>query len=804
MNSVLKNICFIIIVCLTNVTSNTCGFEPAKGQHSIVKSLGQLSDFEKIGPIFLVNRDAWGQAGKKKDISYRVIKKEAEADIFLTPLDIDNKGLPKNNMILEILYQDRAWQKEKDKSARDERVRIKFRTDFSKENQYEEVGWLKAEGDNKWKLARVFCEKTPRQFIRAIDGSLQFKISMPKAGSREILISYIRLASMDQQEFLRLREEERAERGLTRVEYVPKSKKINPSDKCRKLGFVAYQVNCLKLVFPNSVADYGHAGLSLKCFEIPGQIESASFVIHAFEDLSAVSVKVSDLLSEKDSISSDMIDVRKVCFNDQRWGWSWAKTYGKCPDYLGFSNPEVDISENSNCQFWLTISIPQKSQPGKYKGNVTLNINGEEVYAMELLVDVLPVSLLTNKVKHLLYHSPYWKVSHSDPLRILDDMKKHGLTPIFCPNVGLVRSGSEYFGDLDVLESQLQSFRKVYPETKEIFVMLGNPRVVWRRLKGPKPEFTKSFPDFEKIYGKVLKQCADLGKSYGLEIYFSFEDEPFKKPDRRRVAYLCSRIAQSIGLKTWSTHNLNYDVQLELNQYERSDNINYLQPLRPVLDVFVEYVARYNSNVIRAFRNNPEKLSYYTTYHCTSIRPMYNRFLHGIYPFVTNGRFVFSYAYRDAILDPFDDMDSRAGILNTIGMNDYLLTYPTWQGDILPTLSYEALREGIEDSHLISTLQILTDKALQSDNSEISNLGRDARNYMNGIIKRINKNFRASYYKSPLTSLVDAGEKAILKDLNGEHGEEYEIFNKIRRTICAKIVALQNAYEMKKAIDVDI
>jgi hypothetical protein len=152
-------------------------------------------------------------------------------------------------------------------------------------------------------------------------------------------------------------------------------------------------------------------------------------------------------------------------------------------------------------------------------------------------------------------------------------------------------------------------------------------------------------------------------------------------------------------------------------------------------------------------------------------------------------------------------MDSRAGILNVIGMNDYVLTYPTWEGDILPTLSYEALREGVEDSHLISTLQILTDKALQSDSPEILKLGKDARNYLDNIETRISKSFRKSYYKSPLTLLVDAGEKAILEDLNGVHGEEYEeyeVFNKIRRVICAKIITLQNVFEMQNTMDVDI
>jgi Glycoside hydrolase 123 N-terminal domain len=793
MRAALTNI-FIIIAGVMIIAPDAFAFESADGQRSVVKSLGQLSDFEKVGSVFLPNRNAWGQVGKQGDVSYRMLKGKAEADIFISPVDFDDKGLPKNNMVLEILYQDRVWQKKNNKSATDERVRIKFRTDFSKDNQYEEAGYLKAEGDDKWKLAQIFCEQTPRQMMRVIDGSFQIKIVMPRRGSREVPVSYIRLISMDQQEFLGLREEERSRRGLIRVEYTPEQKKVAPSDKWKKLGFAVYQVNCLELQFPNSIVDYEQAGLPLKCFEIPGQIEPISFVVHALKEMSAVNVKVSDLHFEKNTISASMVDIRRVCFNDQRWGWSWAKKYGKCPDYLSFSDPEVDISRDSNCQFWLTITIPEETPAGSYEGKVTVYTKDKELYTMELCVEVLPVRLLKDRVKHMIYHSPYWVKLHRDPLRVFYDMKKHGMVPIFRPPIGLAKSKTELVGELNDFDHQLQSFRKVYPEAGELFITLLNPRAVWRGLKGPKPEFTRSFLKFEETYGRILKQCADLGEFYGLEIYFGFADEPFKDFYKRRLVYLCSRIAQSKGLKTWSSHNLNYDVQLEVSQLERRSNTNYLRPLREVLDVFVEHIGRIDFNTIRVLGGDQAKLACGTTYLCTSIRPMYNRFVHGIYPFVLKNRFVLSYAYRDSILDPYDDMDTRTSHLKVVGMNDYLLSYPTWQGDILPTLSYESLREGVEDSHIISTLQILTDKALQSDNPEILKLGKDARNYLDSIETRISKSFRGKYYKAPRELLVDPTEKAILEDLNGVHDEGYDIFNIIRRDICDRIIALQNAF----------
>jgi hypothetical protein len=98
--------------------------------------------------------------------------------------------------------------------------------------------------------------------------------------------------------------------------------------------------------------------------------------------------------------------------------------------------------------------------------------------------------------------------------------------------------------------------------------------------------------------------------------------------------------------------------------------------------------------------------------------------LHGIYSLVTKRKYVLCYAYHDASDDPYDDMDRRANYTYGVGMNDDLLIYPTWQGDILLTLSSEALREGIEDSHLISTLLTLMFYAWESDNAELITEGR--------------------------------------------------------------------------------
>jgi hypothetical protein len=765
----------------------TIPISQANAQNSSAILLGKPNDFERTGKVLLVNPEAWDSNARDGEIAYRKLKQRAAADIYFVAFEVDANGFCNNDAILEILYRDDILKwKDEGKHRFQGDVIIRSRIDFTDSNQYFEVGSLNSTGDGKWKVATIFLEKTLRQMIRAIDGSFQLKLLMPSSETAGLPISYIKLRMVTHKELVTLRELDRVKRELKRIEYEPNVLDNKLPTQIPKSGFVTYPVNYLELVFPASPVKYDHIGEGLKCFEVAGEAEPVTFVIHTFVDLEEVHVTVSDLQSEDDIILNKNIDIRRVIYNDQRWGWNAERYYGTCPDYLSFLNPIVDLKSNSNCQFWLTINVPPDARPGIYRGKVTVQAKNKDTQAMPLYVEVLPIKLLTNKIKHVIYHCPYGRKFDKDPVTVFTDMKKHHIVPIF--ELPLWKD----------FENQLRTFRKVYPETKELFLNLSDYYGAWRSLKGPNPEFQRPFPEFNAKYGKVLKKYADLGKRYGLEFYFTFNDEPFKYADRRRPSYLCSLIAQAEGLKTWSTHSLSDDVQLQLTEDEIKSNINYLRPLREVLDVFVEGVTRINDNSIKTFQNDRPNLSYYTTYLATSVRPVYNRLLHGIYPFVTKSKFVVCYAYYDENVDPYDDMDRRANYPYEVGTNDYLLIYPTWQGDILPTLSYEALREGIEDSQLISTLQNLTQYALRADQVDVRKLGEEARDYLNELFGKLSKNFDKDYWQKHKALPVDPMVEAILKDLNSGRYADYGGFDDVRRHVCELIIKLQNCGEVER------
>lgn len=316
-------------------------------------------------------------------------------------------------------------------------------------------------------------------------------------------------------------------------------------------------------------------------------------------------------------------------------------------------------------------------------------------YQIPLSVEVLPIKLFGNKAKHIVYHSPFYKYFHKNRLTVLQDMNKHGLVPILYPKGRLSRTRlGDIAINLDEFEVELKTVRKAFPKLKTVFIGLSDFSIIWAKLNGPKPRYQYPFPLFESTYKRIMLEYADMARKYRMEPVFTFIDEPAEDPYKRRAAYLCSSIARKAGLKTWVETYVDEDKQLPLSPREIQTGVNYLRPLSEVLDILVYSIHLFDRDVTKRMEKYDLTKAYCATYLCTMPRPVYNRFLNGLYPFVMDAEYVLSYAYRDAIADQYDDIDFLA-VQKRTGTTDYVLTYSTWNGDILPTLSYEALREGV-------------------------------------------------------------------------------------------------------------
>jgi PGF-pre-PGF domain-containing protein len=122
-----------------------------------------------------------------------------------------------------------------------------------------------------------------------------------------------------------------------------------------------------------------------------------------------------------------------------------------------------------------------------------------------------------------------------------------------------------------------------------------------------------------------------------------------------------------------------------------------------------------------------------------------------------------------------------------MGQSSYAFILPSWSEKIYSTVIYESLREGIEDSKIIATLE----KAIADNPGTKAN---EAQVYLNGLYSRVAQNFSSRYFYDNSSENIEkrfdrAGE--MLEDLSGD-STNFSFFDSMRRTMIDYIVELQS------------
>ncbi|MFH1835804.1 MAG: glycoside hydrolase domain-containing protein [Methanobacteriota archaeon] len=207
-----------------------------------------------------------------------------------------------------------------------------------------------------------------------------------------------------------------------------------------------------------------------------------------------------------------------------------------------------------------------------------------------------------------------------------------------------------------------------------------------------------------------------------------------------------------------------------------------LAPMDPWLDIRVYALGRLNETEVEKTARSGDSMSYYTTYFATMPEILYNRFLNGVYASALNGTGVYVYAYNVWGLHPYDDLEhpyyGRVGTLKgNRSQAGYQLVVPSWSGDVLDSVIYESMREGIEDSRIIATLE----KAISENPGATAN---QAQAYLNGIYASVDKSFTPRY-----SSAVNMSAE-ILSDLSGR-SDNWSYFTGMRKQMLTYIEDLE-------------
>lgn len=754
---------------------------------------------------------------------------------------LDEKGFPIEEYLLEIHYKD-VYRNDSGNDSGwkyDKRVFIESLINYGSPNQYFiEVGKLLGTGSNTDKYEQIYFPKNSWQRIRSVDGKFSFSLKdLREDRTVPLPIDYIalkRLSSEEAKRFSSWQEnnalqyiaETSSKTPASRVEYIEKNPQPNISN------FKWFSVATMKPIYPNQYPLESEIEKPITISSAYDEIEPFNFGIFTKQKLDNVSFVLSDLSLKTDpgvKLAKDKISIKKVIYGVKFWG-SRLGNIGLQPDYpIDFST--TSIPENSSQQFWGEVRVDKGIPAGEYSGKVGLKIGGGIVKDIPLTVKVLPIVLSESDRITAIYQDPAMPGSNgSESFKlwgteqaIKQDMVENGISNIIGSLQVTVPVGC---GTLT--EQNYKAFKDRFLQLKREG-LIGKTAVykmspAWGAALGCTPQTDDWWvryrdPLFINKFKEILTEVKRFVESNGSDIILIGEDEPQKLADRNMQVMVTSKIAHDVGIKVWSTYSATASSEkacrrdldpgtgynwrycepcnnLDTDFCYKKDGVSYL----PGLSNYVDYKAwamgsidSISGQVDRTAEGFKETFGYYTTGLLQTRNPIINRFLNSYYAENAEGdgaKIIANWAYvGETGSDPYNDFDQMPRYGSKRIRPDYLLSYPSWDGNPIPTFAMKGLREGIKDAKYIATLRKLI---AASPNDQTA---REARAFLDSTLddNHVKTKFTSDYtsgapngYFGSITKYLSGGANATEANL-----DDYEIFDNNRKKMIDLIEAFK-------------
>ena len=353
---------------------------------------------------------------------------------------------------------------------------------------------------------------------------------------------------------------------------------------------------------------------------------------------------------------------------------------GRLPSGLtGPFEPRTRISSGTSKQFWVTVHIPEEAKPGKYDGTIAVGSGDRTLLRVPIEVTVLPFSLPAEApVRTGLYYreSPWPPSSRPDSETIteetfrthLKDIREHGFNTIT-----YYGSGEE---ELDPYEKFLAAYREF--GFREPVILVG-----WGRYP-----YERSFDEeTKKRQMAAVRRFLERSEEKNLpRPVFYLMDEP-SNDWQAELTKKRALITREAGGETFVAFYKKVAGDILI------DTIDY-----PNIEISLP------PDVKKNLRDRSLEAGHTPLYNCQvwGENPRLNRLVCGYYLWNSGYKGFVLYNYRHLNGDPYFDVDGKN--------KDLVLTYPSREGPV-PTMQWEACREGIYDYLYVHLLQRTLEKA---------------------------------------------------------------------------------------------
>ena len=433
---------------------------------------------------------------------------------------------------------------------------------------------------------------------------------------------------------------------------------------------------------PSTLPPDGPATKSLSIFASPGEYEPCTFSVRANEDMQKVSVAVSDLKCGKAVIRGARIVARKADISNYGSGGG-KKITAEC--YLPRFDT-VDIPKDTTQRFWLTTYVPESAAAGVYAGRVTLKLDGKPFDTLDLRLEVLPVKLLApENISFFMYSCggimPSFARNVEYQRKVFLDQKAHGMNT----TTAYMWLAKRKDGSFDLRLQRNLSDLPAIPQMQLIMdtglAAPGRP-VIWIGTADhgdPKA--------YEAVYAEAKKRNWP-------EILLYVVDEPVTKERQDQAVATIAKIDEF--------RKSHPDMRIRT---VTAINGVAIGQIGHIYDIWICYTADASSAIGRAKKLGKEIWAYDCT--LAALDAVTSRHCYGFWAWRIGLQGVSNWAYADvpgAYGNKIWDSSKNEGIYC------YSFVKPT-PAEPVPSVAWEAIREGVDDYRYLTTLKAAIDKA---------------------------------------------------------------------------------------------
>jgi hypothetical protein len=489
----------------------------------------------------------------------------------------------------------------------------------------------------------------------------------------------------------------RAKKKFVSIDVTPSAKTNYTADKGDKP--IVFVNNYLDRGYYTTLPKEGQEAGTIEIFASLGEYEPATFSVRATgKAIEGVKAAVAGDLKNKDGavIPSKNVDIRVV----ELWKRQIRTRQHMFMERYLHKQTAVDIPRHTTRRFWLTVHVPADATGGMYHSKILITSGKTTLKALNLKVEVLPFKLTSSEGMGYFMYLPYWGIpkglrTQEYAKKIFVDMRKHGMTTatLYLFPWGKVDGKRQFTFEAPGEHGQF-AFGPTMDALRDTGLLAPGIPAIWLGVDIVGPESWK----------KVL----DEGKKRNWpELVFYLQDEPGdaeRNANARRLFAMLDRFKKQ-------------NPQYSSIRSTTAIGSKGIEALGHLYDIWIA-----GAGIDEKTRQKAKQMGKLLwSYDCGmgQVDAETTRYYFGLWCWKTGLKGCSFWAYSDwanpaGILD-WDYIEKHLENMEL----PYSFVYPLAAGPV-PSVGWEAIREGIDDHKYISTLTKMIEKAKAAGHKEVA------------------------------------------------------------------------------------